>query len=122
VIWYGGSDPGTGGGDPWVSGKHNFINDLIVKSGGINIINDFEGNNPVNLEIIVSEDPDVIICSQSETWPSMTRELILSDPIFSTITAVKENRVYDINADTTERPGPRLVDGLETMQDLILGL
>lgn len=122
VIWFGGTDPGTGGGDPWVVGRNTYVDDMIGKCGGSNIITKVEGNNQVNLETIVSENPDVIFCSQNEVWPTQSRELILSDPIFSSTSAVKNNKVYDINADLTERPGPRLVDGLELMQELILSL
>jgi iron complex transport system substrate-binding protein len=31
------------------------------------------------------------------------------------VSAIKNNRVYDVNSDTTSRPGPRLVEGVEEL-------
>jgi iron complex transport system substrate-binding protein len=35
------------------------------------------------------------------------------------LTAVKENQIFPIDDDTTSRPGPRLVDGLESLAKII---
>jgi iron complex transport system substrate-binding protein len=105
--------------DPWVGGRDCIADDFISKSGGINIISGVEGYNVVSLETIVGENPDIIICSQDQQFPTETKNKILTDPALSTITAVKNSDVYEVDSDTIDRPGPRMVDGLEKVQEHI---
>jgi iron complex transport system substrate-binding protein len=116
VVWFGEE------GDPWVAGDNNHVDDLIEKAGGTNVISDFEGFETESLEVIVSANPQVIICSQNEVYPTQSRELILADSRLSTLDAVKNGKVYDVNADIVDRPGPRIVEGLERFQELFLDL
>jgi iron complex transport system substrate-binding protein len=115
VVWYGGADQG----EPWVSGRDTYADDMIEKAGGMNMVTSFEGYEQISPEKIISNDPDIIICSQNSEFPTETREIILADTIFKSTSAVKNGHVYDIDGDTIDRPGPRIVDGLESMFDLL---
>ncbi|MBC7189841.1 hypothetical protein H5U35_06475, partial [Candidatus Aerophobetes bacterium] len=44
---------------------------------------------------------------------------ILKDPHFAKVDAVKNRFVFEIDQDTLERPGPRIVDGLESIASFI---
>ena len=55
-------------------------------------------------------------------WQKRTsKDSILNDNALSETNAVKNNDVYDINADLVDRPGPRIVDGLEQISEYIVG-
>jgi ABC-type Fe3+-hydroxamate transport system substrate-binding protein len=43
----------------------------------------------------------------------------LNDEALSEVQAIKSGNVIDINADLVDRPGPRIVDGLELISDYI---
>lgn len=110
VTYYDGSD------NPWVGTDSTMSGDLIVKAGGSNIVSDSTGYHvQVSLETIVDQDPDIIFTSQSSVWPTMSREVIMADDVLKDVSAVKNDRVYDIDGDLVDRPGPRMVDGLEGM-------
>ncbi|OYT43944.1 hypothetical protein B6U90_06240 [Thermoplasmatales archaeon ex4484_6] len=105
-----------GTSDPWVGTSSTFSGSLIELAGGKDAVSDDSGVVvQISVETVIDADPDVIICSQSESWPTHTRETILSDPLWEDITAVREGRVFDVNGDLIDRTGPRLIEGLETI-------
>jgi len=110
-----------GTNDPWVGTDSTFTGDLISMAGGDCGVKD-EGGKVVQitLETMIGIDPDIILTSQSSEWPTDSRELILEDERLSSIEAVKNGRVYDIEGDLIDRSGPRIVDGLETINDIIM--
>ena len=57
-------------------------------------------------ETALALDPDVIILSDSPDNQG-------PNEVFVNSSAVKNKRVYKINADIISRPGPRLIDALE---------
>jgi iron complex transport system substrate-binding protein len=69
----------------------------------------------IGLETIIAEDPDIIITSQSTTWPTQSRRALLDDDTLKDVSAIKNQKVFDIDGDMVDRPGPRMVDGLEEM-------
>jgi len=114
VTYYDGMD------NPWVGTDHTFSGDMIEKAGGENIITDNSGICiQVSIETIMDENPDIIFTSQSSSWPTTSRDSILADDNLGQVTAVKNGDVYDIDGDLVDRTGPRLVDGLELMQQYI---
>ncbi|MGA1849166.1 MAG: ABC transporter substrate-binding protein [Thermoplasmatota archaeon] len=103
-----------GSSDPWVATDSTFSGSLIEMGGGICAFSDDTGFGvQVSLERIIASDPDLILCSQSSTWPTQTREVILSDSNWQDITAVKEGAVQYVEGDWCDRTGPRLILGLE---------
>ncbi|MBN1389056.1 MAG: ABC transporter substrate-binding protein [Candidatus Thermoplasmatota archaeon] len=109
--------------DPWVSTASTMAGGLIRSAGGINMISDDTGIVvQVPVETIIDGDPDMIICTQSTVWPTSTRSTIMSDDRWKDITAVKEERVFDVNGDLVDRTGPRLIDGMEEIHALVLDL
>ena len=88
-------------------GQGAFLNNLIEAAGGRSVTADVETAYPkLSKETAVALKPDAIILSDSPD-NQQPNEAFKNSP------AVKNGRVYKINADIISRPGPRLVDALE---------
>jgi len=102
------------------AGPGTFIDDLIHLVGGVNIASDAAAKYPVyNLETLIERNPEVIIISFWHGSIAASVEGVKSRKRWQIIDAVKNNRVYGINADLVSRPGPRIVDGIEEMARFI---
>ena len=80
---------------------------------------DLFGAGEITIEQLIELDPEIILTSQDDTWPTPSKESILNDDALREVSAVKNDKVYDINADLVDRPGPRIVDGLESISGYI---
>ena len=107
--------------DPlWTAGSGTLINELIEKAGGVNIARELSGHQVINLEVVVAEDPDVIITliGHADTEnPSF--EWAQTESRLDETSARKNGRIYEIDADIATRPGPRIVDALEQFAEFI---
>jgi iron complex transport system substrate-binding protein len=94
-------------------GKESFLNEPLVKAGAISATADVETAFPrLSKESALALRPDVIILSDSED----NRE---PNEVFQNSPAVKNGKVYRIDADLISRPGPRLVDALEKLSTML---
>jgi iron complex transport system substrate-binding protein len=95
--------------DPlWTAGSGTFIHELIEKGGGVNICQNITGYATISIEEVVARNPEVIITSEwSYEW-AMNE----TGPLAST-NASQSGRIYTCDDDLVQRPGPRLVEGLE---------
>ncbi len=92
-------------------GRGTFPDDLITLAGGTNLGAAASGDWPAySLEMLVAEDPDVIVLAHGKSAESMGT---LSG--WSSLTAVQRGRVYQIDSNISSRAGPRIVDALENM-------
>ncbi len=97
-----------------VAGNNTLQNDLITAAGGINIAADAEGYVIISDETVVSGQPDVIIVSETHAAGTVPiKERLLEKPTLSDIPAVKTGRIYTIDGDLANRPGPRMIETLE---------
>jgi len=94
--------------DPlWTAGSETFIHELIEKGGGVNICQDINGYATITLEEVVARNPEVIITSEwSFDWA-------INAALLEDTEARQNNRIYQGDDDLVQRPGPRLVEGLE---------
>ena len=109
-----GTDPTA----PWTTGAGTFQNVLIGLVGGENIAADIAGWGQMSLEEIVTRDPQVVIFGEGP-WVPTTVESFSERSGWGEIAAVVDGRVYGIDTDWVDRPGPRLVDALEEMALMI---
>ena len=88
-------------------GKSSFLTEIVARAGGHSVTADIDSAYPkISKETALALNPEIIILSDSED----NRE---PNDVFKSSTAVKNARVYKVNADLLSRPGPRLVDALE---------
>jgi iron complex transport system substrate-binding protein len=102
---------GFGEGGDWTAGGDTFISQMIDVAGGKNIASEVSGWS-YSLEKIVEADPDIILVS------SGLRDVFVQTPVYSDLTAVKNGRVYGIDEDTIARQGPRLIEGIEQLNEI----
>jgi iron complex transport system substrate-binding protein len=101
------------------AGPTTFIGQLIELAGAQNIFADASEEYPqVSTEAIIERNPDVIVGPDYHA-DKLTPELIARRPGWDQLAAVKDERVYLLNADIVSRPGPRLADALEELARIL---
>jgi len=99
------------------AGKDTFIDALIKEAGGVNIAENAKGNWPImSDEAIIKANPDVIILLYKGNINAVKNR-----PGWKDISAVKNNAVYVLNPDIFERPGPRIIQGLVKLYEIMYG-
>jgi ABC-type Fe3+-hydroxamate transport system substrate-binding protein len=92
---------------PFTIGRGSYLDSLIFIAGGRNAFHDVEAPSPtVSLEAIVDRDPDVIVFPVSREWTGAGSPV--DRPLWSSLRAVRENRVREVDADLLHRLGPRI--------------
>ena len=109
--------------DPLMCGGH-WVPEMIEMAGGINCFGDKEkGSFKLEWAEVVGSKPDVIIlmpCGFDVKRGLEDVPLLAKQEGWASLPAVINNRVYVIDAGAyTSRSGPRLVDGLEIMAEMI---
>jgi iron complex transport system substrate-binding protein len=105
--------------DPMMSaGSNTFINELIEKAGGINIVaKDGLIDWPqYSLEKLIKNNPDIIIAPISL---AANPDVIIKDSKFSTIKAVTDKKVYSIPDNPISRPNQNVIKGLTMLSTAI---
>jgi len=97
----------------WTVGKGEFMDEMIMLAGGVNVASDVEGWSQINEENIIKENPDVILYAKSVIDNNKTlSEIIKERSGWDQITAVKNDQVIGLDDNLLSRPGPRLTQGL----------
>jgi cobalamin transport system substrate-binding protein len=68
-------------------------------------------------EAIIQAAPDVIILADEEAGENA--ETVSARPGWDAIPAVQDQRVYTVDPDIVSRPGPRVIEALETLSQLL---
>jgi iron complex transport system substrate-binding protein len=103
---------------PWTAGPGTFIDTLISMAGGENVASDLDGQYiQLSVESLLIEDPQVILLGDAAY--GVTPESVGQRSGWEAISAVKDERVYPIDDNLVSRPGPRLVDGLEALAQVL---
>ena len=109
--------------DPLMCGGH-WVPEMVEMAGGVNCFGDKEkGSFKLDWAEVVDSRPDVIIlmpCGFDVKRALEDAPLLAKQEGWASLPAVINNRVYVIDAGAyTSRSGPRLVDGLEIMAEMI---
>lgn len=101
--------------DPLMTaGSGTLQDELIQKAGGANISRGIADYGNVSLEVVVKENPGVIIAGAGHgSVEDQTLQYARSEPRLRDTAARQTGRVHAVDADLASRPGPRIVDGLE---------
>ncbi|MGC9434916.1 MAG: ABC transporter substrate-binding protein [Methanomicrobiales archaeon] len=110
-------------GDPlYVAGNRTLHHQLITLAGGRNIFADQEGYFIASEEAVVERAPEVIITATSHTGGTASIvDALRARTAISSIPAIENDRIYTIPADLLNRPGPRVIDGLEQIAVCLAG-
>jgi len=110
------SDTNDPSRDLYAVGRDTFLNELLTIAGGENVLPDTMARYPkVSKEYIIAKSPEIII----EVGPksNLSKEETLARKKtwgkFSTLRAVKDDKLYFISADYILIPGPRLLNILD---------
>lgn len=102
------------GKEDYTAGGDTFVGQLIEKAGGDNIAKDVKGWK-YSFEKIVENNPDTIIVSDKY---DAKKRFIQSDR-YKDLSAVKANKVFEIDDNMLVRQGPRQADGLESLAKIL---
>jgi iron complex transport system substrate-binding protein len=104
------------GVDPLVvAGEGSFINDILKQSGVENLAR-VGGEYPqYSLEKMIEENPSYLIVPRGLANFAKFR----SDRRWQNVAAVKDGKILFIDQDIISRPGPRVVDAVETIANYV---
>ncbi len=100
-------------------GPGSFIHQVIGLAGGSNIAAQATVPYPhLDMEAVLKEDPQIIVfpIGKAEGIPPGEQQLWQR---WTVLSAVKQGRLHQIPADLLNRPGPRIVEGLEQLARII---
>jgi iron complex transport system substrate-binding protein len=107
----------------------SFIDDLITRAGGRNVVPKGKERWPqLGAEFILAAQPDWLLVSTPCTGHTELskaskdiRAQLANDPVWSKLKAVQQDHIVVINADVLLRPGPRILDALEQLEAALHG-
>jgi iron complex transport system substrate-binding protein len=112
VVWH---DPAQ------VAGPGSYLDSLIEIAGGVNAFGDAPTAWPqISLEELVRRDPDFVVAAGSSRQPTHRPEW-LQAPGWRDLTAAKEGRVFVVDADLFNRPGPRVGEAARALAGILHG-
>ena len=98
-----------------IAGTDTLPGEMLACAGGINVASPGSRYPMWNMESVLAFDPDIIIVSP-HPGTSSPRDFFLR---FKQLRAVQQGNVVEIPADWLQRPGPRIIKGLEALRQAI---
>ena len=109
-------------GGYWSFGSQALISELVFKAGGINVFSGFAGAYlSTSTEQVIKANPEIIIITNGTMAKAagLTPDVIRKRAGWDSTSAVKNNQIYVVEESPLTRPGPRILDALETLSRLI---
>ena len=111
IIW---SDP------IWTTGNGTFEDALLQIAGGKNIAHGQNSYITMSLETIIDANPQVMIAGVGMgTGEDVPFQFIKNEPRLASTDARVNGRIYSFDMNIIARPGPRIVDALEQLFQLL---
>jgi iron complex transport system substrate-binding protein len=106
--------------DPLISvGPGSYIAHILEIAGGENILGKAQAPYPrVPIEEVLRQDPEVLVfpVGIEEGIPESEQQLWRR---WSNLSAVVHNRLYQVKGDLVNRPGPRVIEGVEALSRIL---
>ncbi|MHC5407776.1 ABC transporter substrate-binding protein [Listeria seeligeri] len=99
--------------DLYTAGKGTFMNEMLELAGGTNIVTE-DGFIPYNEEKVIEQNPDIILSVYPDAKSTIEKRTAWKD-----ISAVKNDQIYEMDANKLSRPGPRLLEGAADIQAVL---
>ena len=109
----------------WAPGRDSWVTDLIEAAHAINVAAEIgKAWGQVSFEALLALDPEVILIRDGETpaEKALLRERIsqlAGHPVWSKVTAVRENRVHILDHGPLNIPGPRIMEAYREIAEAI---
>jgi iron complex transport system substrate-binding protein len=104
---------------PFTSGPDTFVNLVITAAGGENFGANLNGDwVQVSVEELLAKQPDLVVLGD-HTYGGVTPEQVKARTGWEALHAIKQDKIFIFDDNLVSRPGPRLVDGLEAMAQLL---
>jgi iron complex transport system substrate-binding protein len=104
--------------DIFTTGQGTFMHEMLELINANNSAGNLEGWVAFTEEDAVSLNPDVIVTTYGH-YIENAADQVKSRQGWKEVTAVKNDRVYDIHSDKVTRSGPRLAEGVEELAAII---
>ena len=109
---------GSDAAKPWTAGPGSWHDQFIQLVGGVNIAGSTDmAWVQFSAEEIIAQDPAIIILGDAAY--GMTAESVVERPGWDVISAVRTGAIFPIDDNLISRPGPRVVDGIEALAEII---
>jgi len=103
----------------WTYGPGSFGDDLIRLAGGTNIASNASNEYPeLTPEFIIAQNPEVIVYTVGPMTMTVAADFAAREH-WDSIYAVSHNKIYSLDDNLMSRYGPRVVDGLEQLAEII---
>jgi len=106
------------GGDDYVSGTGGFLADVVKIAGGELVGGKGDKFEKLNAEQFVAANPDVILVNGTKGNLN-SAQMVLDDPRFKTINAVKTKRIAALDSDVLLRRGQRVDTLIKAVHEVI---
>ena len=109
--------------NPYITvNSETWIGNLIRLAGGTNVFGETVSEWPIiRSEDVIQQNPDImvfpVIPGVARFWESF--EAVKNRPGWNKISAVITGSLYQVSRDCISRPGPRLVESLELLAEMI---
>lgn len=97
------------------AGPESFIGELLARAGFENILSSTQEYPVINHEVIIQANPDYIFLA----YPVKDTSSVQKRPGWQNLNAVAKNHVYCLDQDLFVRPGPRNLEGLKLLNQLL---
>ena len=104
--------------DIFTTGEGTFMHEMLETINAENAAAEFEGWANISEEEIVTLEPDTIITTYGY-YVDDPEEEILSRDGWSSVPAVENEDIHDIDSDQVTRSGPRLVEGTRELAEAV---
>lgn len=111
--------------DPiYVAGKDTYQDQVISVAGGKNAFSNIDGWGTINIENLINKDPDYVMINSGtgmldENGSNPVYDYFKQNTQVQSLTAVKNDHFILVEADIISRGGPRIVDAIEMVAELI---
>lgn len=106
---------------PIIAARKSWVHDMIQMAGGLNILEELEQTSaPLEFEEFAELNPDIIVMSWCGVKEEKYRSTVISDnPLLSSVSAVKHQRIVSVSEAFLGRPSTRLVEGYRLLKEAV---
>lgn len=104
--------------DIYTAGTNTFFDELLRIIHAKNAAAELDGWVQIDPEKVVELNPDVIVTTYGFYEEDATGGVLRREG-WESITAVKNQDVYDVHSDIVSRPGPRLAEGAKELAQVV---